>query len=593
MLTELHIKNFAIIDNLTVRFGAGFNIFTGETGAGKSIIIDAVALILGDRASNDIVRTSAEEAEVEALFDVSSCAGRAVPDAGGVEHVLREAGIPHSDSLIIKRVIQKAGRNRIYINGSLATLVTLTEVGMRLIDICGQSEHQSLTRPEEHIEALDAFGGFFDMRARMHDAYAGYYFIKKELDDLLRDSKDAAGRKDMLAFQSKEIGDAGLRPGMEEAFLKRKDMLRNAERIKAAAVNAENIIYSDSGSVMERLGSVIKSLRDVAAYDDKLKKAVEVIEAGTYQIEDTGAYLRDYSKTIEFDPDELEQTGARLDEINKLKKKYGTSIDEILARKKAFDDELNGLTNFDDRRKELEKALKAERDKAEAAAEKLSKARHEAAGRLKGKIEDELKGLGMKGTIFDVKVDTEMNPNGSLRFGEKGADRVSFLLSTNPGEAARPLARIASGGELSRIMLSMKRATLSGRVSTVVFDEIDAGVSGATAQAVGLKLKEVSRAHQVICITHLPQIAAFADKHFAVTKQTKGNNTVVMIKELKGKENIEQISRMLGGALVTDVTRSHASELMEMAEKLSKKKEPPLKGAEPQAGAAPKTQPHD
>ena len=580
MLLELHIKNFAIIDSLSIKVGPGLNIFTGETGAGKSIIIDAIALVLGDRASNDIIRTSAEEAEVEALFDVSTHASEDVlPDAGAVENVLKEAGIPHSDSLVIKRVVQRAGRNRIYINGSLATLVTLMEVGSRLIDICGQSEHQSLTRPEEHIEALDAFGGFLNMRARMHDAYRGYYFIKKELDDLLRDSRDTASKRDMLDFQSKEIAEAGLKPGMEEAFLTQKEKLRNAEKIKAAAVNAEKIIYSDSGSVVERLGSVIKPLRDAAAFDDKLKKAVEVIEASAYQIEDAGAYLRDYSKAIECDPDELERIGARLDEINKLKKKYGATVEEILARKKAVDDELSGLTNLEDRHKGLEKALKAERDKAVAVAAKLSSVRIEAAGRLKARIEDELKSLGMKGTVFEVKVDAEMTPDGRERFGEKGADRVSFLISTNPGEAVKPLSRIASGGELSRIMLSMKRATASGRVPTIVFDEIDAGVGGATALSVGLKLKEVSKTHQVICITHLPQIAAFADRHFAVAKLTEGNRTVATIKELKGAENIEQLSRMLGGVKITDVTRSHANELLETADKLTKNMESSFSGA--------------
>jgi DNA repair protein RecN (Recombination protein N) len=570
MLQELRIKNLAIIDNLSVVFGPGLNIFTGETGAGKSIIIDAISLILGDRASNDMIRTSADEAEVEALFDLS---GASAP-LRGIKAVLDEAGIAQSESLIIKRVINKSGRNRIYINGSLATLVTLTEVGRRLIDICGQSEHQSLTRPEEHIEALDSFGGFLKLREDMAGAYKAYYSLKKGHEALIHDAGGLASRRETLAFQSKEIEDAALRPGMEAELLKEKERLKGAEKIKAAAMNADKIIYSDTGSAVERLGAVVKSLKEVSGLDDKIAKSLQAIEASVYQLEDAGTFLRDYARSVESDPQALDELGEKLDKISRLKKKDGATVEAILEKKAEFDSQLAGLVNYEERLKVMEASLKQARELAEEVSSKLTAKRVEAAKSFKGKIEDELKSLAMKGTVFEVRLETDKNHDGAPRLGEKGVDRVSFYISPNPGEELRPLAKIASGGELSRLMLSMKKAATAGRVSTLVFDEIDAGIGGSAAQAVGLKLKEVSAGHQVICITHLPQIAAFADTHFAVVKQTaQGGRTTTSVRQLKEDEITGHIADMLGGVKVTDVTRKHASELIELAGKLTKKKQ--------------------
>ncbi|MBI5642973.1 MAG: DNA repair protein RecN [Deltaproteobacteria bacterium] len=563
MLVELSIKDFAIIDSLSICFGPGLNIFTGETGAGKSIIMDALALILGDRASNDIIRSSREEARVEAMFDISSCRS--------VEVVLKEAGIDQDgDHLIIKRIVQRAGRNRIYINGSLATLVTLTEIGRRLIDIYGQSEHQSLTRPEEHIEILDTFGGFQNLRAYMSDSYRAYGTLKKELEALTLEARALNDKKELLSYQLKEITEAIVTPGEDAGVQKELERLKHAERLKSASLDAERAIYSDEGSITERLGGVIKSLKDASVFDERLEKAIEPLESSLFALEDGGRFLRSYAEGIEADTGALEAAASRLDLLNKLKKKYGPSVDDVIAKRESIEKELALLSSSEEKIKELEGRVKEARGKASAAAANLTDARLSAAKELEKKIEDELSTLGMKGSVFEVAIETEKNPEGGIRFNEKGSDRVSFFIATNKGEGLKPLARIASGGELSRIMLAMKSATAEGRVPTLIFDEIDTGVGGAASQVVGLKLKEVSKVHQVLCITHLPQIAAFADRHFGVSKEAaKDGRTVSAVAELAGQDSIEQISVMLGGLKVTDTTRKHAAELIDAAKSLS------------------------
>lgn len=567
MLLELSIKDFAIIDSLTISFGPGLNIFTGETGAGKSIIMDAISLILGDRASSDIIRASCEEAQVQALFDISGL------KSGALRDLLKESGAEaSSDDLIVKRVVQRAGRNRIYINGSLATLVTLTEVGRRLIDIYGQSEHQSLTRPEEHIEVLDSYGGFQNLRTYMAGAYREYLSLKRERDALLQDSRSSAEKRDLLSFQLKEITDAGLKPGEDIELKKDKERLQGSGKIRAVTEEAERAVYSDAGSITERLGTVVRALKEAALLDDRLQKTTETLEASLFELEDAGSFLRDYTDSIEADPEALEAISDRLDLIHKLRKKHGDTIEAILLKKGSLEKELSNLENSDFRLGELEARVKTAGEKAQTAAVNLSDARKTAAKELEARIEEELSSLGMGGTLFETSIEEERNPDGSLRFSERGADRVSFFIATNKGEGLKPLAKVASGGELSRIMLAMKSVIASGRVPTLIFDEIDTGVSGAMAQVVGLKLKEVSRSNQVLCITHLPQVAAFGDRHFSVAKKSTGGRTMTTVEEVSGDERVAHISAMLGGLKVTETTRKHASELLEAAQKLSKKK---------------------
>jgi len=560
MLVELRIKDFAIIDDLALSFGPGLNVFTGETGAGKSIIVDAITLILGDRASNDLIRRSKEEARVEALFDVAGCA-----DLAGV---LEEAGIECGDELLIKRVVQREGRNKIYINGSLATLVTLTEVGRRLIDIYGQSEHASLVRPEEQIEALDSFGGFGELRESMSAAYREYVGARKELDALSRSQGGDEGQRELFVHQVGEIADAALEPGEEEELRAAEERLRNSARITAAASLAEKGIYSEAGSVVERLGVFVKELREVERFAPSLSGPVEAIESSIYALEEAARTLGGVAGAAEADPGgELDRINSRLDLVEKLKRKYGAGdIDELLAKKAAFEASLAEMDGLDERKKELEGRVSKARERAALVANRLSEERGRVCAGFKERIEAGLAGLGMEDAVFETVMETERDGGGEPRLGEKGADRVVFMISTNPGEGIGPLSRIASGGELSRIMLAMKSVIAAGRVRTMVFDEIDTGVGGAMGRVVGLKLREVAAERQVLCITHLPQIAAFAERHFSVSKRTTDQGRTVTVAKVLGRaERVEEIAVMLGGTKPSDLTRSHARELLETA----------------------------
>jgi len=568
MLVELRIKNFAIIENLVIDFGGGFNVFTGETGAGKSIVIDAIALVLGERATGEVVRTGCSEAEVEALFDVSA--------VKGLDNLLSGAGIEPAEDLIVKRLVARAGRNRIYINGSLATLATLTEITRNLIDIYGQSGHQSLTRTDEHLDILDAFGGLMPLRAKMRVAYENYLSTLKERDSLLRGADASSARRDLLAYQSKEIEEAALAPGEDEELKGLRARLVNAEKIKASAMEAERVIYSDSGAVTERLGAVLRGLKEVAPFDEGIAGLIAPLESSLYQLEDAGALLRDRADIVEFDAARLEEIDERLFRIEELKKKYDCTLDGIAELKKKIDDELSGLCDLDERMAVLEEELASRETAAREVARSLTEKRGRAAEDLKARMEAELTTLGMGGALFEVIMRSEhagSRPD-TPRLSARGVERAAFYISANPGEEVKPLAKIASGGELSRIMLAIKTISSAGRVPTLIFDEIDTGIGGAMAHVVGAQLKALSEAHQVLCITHLPQIAASADNHFVVRKETiavegegnvEGTRTVTTVRELHNEESLEQIAWMLGGENVTDTTREHALELMSLA----------------------------
>ena len=557
MLLQLNIKDFAIIDNLQITFGKGLNILTGETGAGKSIIVDAVKLILGDRASLDDIRSSKDEAVVEAMFDMSS-----LKDIAGL---LETAGLPNEENIIIRRVISRSGKNRTFINNSMANLTLLQEIGSRIIDIYGQHDHQSLTRPEEHIDILDNFGGLMPLRQEYINAYMEYVSIKKELDSLMADNEKLVERQDFLSFQSREIEVAGLKTGEDAELKKEKEILANAEKLFDAAHSGHDILYASGGSVLERIGHVLNRLKDVSRIDERLKPTLQTLETAVCQIEDAASFLRDYSQEMSFEPGRLEEADNRLDAINKLKKKYGQTIELILQKKKEIDKELDSIIHHDEKIAELKKVIDSSRDKAAALAKKLSGKRIDAGRILKKKMEQELSDLGMKKTVFEVRIKKDAFEAGNFNLGENGMDRLEFFISPNVGEEPKPLAKIASGGELSRIMLAIKRIAATGKIPVLIFDEVDAGIGGGTAEVVGKKLKEVSKNHQVLCITHLPQIAAYADKHYSVTKEVRGGRTVAEVRELKGDDRIVELSRMLGGVKITDRTREHAREMLENA----------------------------
>ncbi|MBI5048010.1 MAG: DNA repair protein RecN, partial [Deltaproteobacteria bacterium] len=479
--------------------------------------------------------------------------------------ILESAGLPNEENLIIKRVINRSGKNRIFINSSMANLSILQDIGSRIIDIYGQHDHQSLTKSEEHIDILDAFAGLIVLRDDVTKVYREFYSIKSELDNLTTDSQRLLEKQDFLSFQSKEIGEAALKTGEDEELKKEKEKLANAEKLFEATNSGYDSLYASSGSMLERLAQILNKLKDASKFDKELKPIIENMEPAVCQLEDAATSLRDYTQGISFEPQRLEEADNRLDLISKLKKKYGATIEAILKKKEEADRELDNIIHHDERITELKQAVEKAKENTLKLSKKLSEKRIDSAKLLKKKIEEELSDLNMKKTVFEVHIEKSKDTNGNFMLGEKGINSVEFFISPNIGEEPKPLSKIASGGELSRIMLAIKRITTTGKIPVLIFDEVDAGIGGGTAEVVGRKLKEVSKRHQVLCITHLPQIAAYADRHYSVAKEVRGGRTCARVSELAGDERVFELSRMLGGVKITDRTREHAKEMLENA----------------------------
>jgi len=553
MLTDLNIKNIAIIDTLHVAFGPGLNVLTGETGAGKSIIVDAVSLLMGGRASSELIRSGAEEATVEAVFDLN---GR--PE---LQTFLAENGIEGDGELLVKRVVAKTGKNRIFLNGGLATLGVLTEVAHRCINIYGQHEAQTLLKPDNHLLLFDDFAGCAALRQEYGNLHARYRQAERELAELDEGERERERRIDLLSFQSAEIADARLQAGEEEELERERQLLAHAERLMGAAQGAYELLYGGDAPLLGLLKGAASGIGEVTALDPRLAPVRESLEGAYLQLEDTALTLRDYAGRIEADPARLQQLDDRLDLIGRLKKKYAPTVEELLAFKEAVDGELAQLGSVAAARGELESRL-AELGRCMATQGKLlSAARQEAAGALGKAMAREMADLAMPHAIFAVSFEELNEPRST------GLERVEFLFSPNPGEPPRPLARIASGGELSRLMLALKQLHPESDVPTLVFDEVDTGIGGATSALVGQKLKRVAAGQQVLCITHLPQVAAFADRHYRVGKGQDEGRTVTRVALLSAEQQIAEVARMLGGVTITDTTREHARELIEEAQR--------------------------
>ena len=558
MLQELRIRNFAIIDALDLTFSKGLNILTGETGTGKSIILNAVHLLLGDKATEELVRSLEEEASVEGLFDI--CGNRELK-----EKVKEKASKPHEageeDSLLVRRVISRSGRGRAFINGNLATLGMLSEVGEGLLSIYGQHEHQSLQRVETHIDILDEFGGLLGLREEFQKDFQEYISLAEEVDRIRKEKERRTKERDLMAFQSREIETSGIQIREEEALKEERSVLTHAKKLMDFANASRDMLYEEEGSSIDRIHKILHQGREVAAIDSSLSQPLKTLEAALIQLEEVALALRDYSRRIEINPIRLEEIENRLEEIDRLKRKYGPTIEAILHFKEKIDEALRSFTSDEEKLSQLEGLLDPLREKVIGLAKKLSTGRKRVASELKRAVEKELGSLGMRRTAFEVHVDDHP-------LSSKGMNRVEFLISPNVGEEVKPLAKIASGGELSRIMLAMKRilAKVGGR-QVLIFDEVDAGIGGAVAEVVGGKLKELSKHHQVICVTHLPQIACFADQHYSVKKEVRGGRTITMVDRLEKGAIVDEVARMLGGVKVTEKTRAHAKEMIENARK--------------------------
>lgn len=549
MLIDLSIRNLAIIDSLHVPFREGLTILTGETGAGKSIIIDAVNLIMGGRASADMIRTGEEEATVEAIF--------LLPLDSPLPARLAEAGIECEGELLVKRVITRAGRNRVFIGGGLSTLAILSDISRELVNIYGQHESQTLLKPENHLTLLDGFAGLLPLRSSYAALFEEFRATLARIRELEEGERETARRLDLLAFQAEEIRAAALRPGEDAEAERERGLLVHGEKLLRASQEAFETLYGGDGAILDKLAEVKGKIAEITSIDASLSPLLESLAGAAAQLEDAALTLRDYGARVEADPVRLEKVEERLDLIRRLKKKYAPTVEEIIAYGEEVGREMELLANREQTRGELDASLNRLRKELAKRGGELSEKRRAAARELKGAMEREIHQLAMKHALFEVAFDEFSEPRAT------GMERAEFLFSPNPGEAPKPLGRIASGGELSRLMLALKQILPESAVPTLIFDEVDTGIGGATSALVGEKLKRVALGQQVLCITHLPQVAAFADHHYRVEKRVEGGRTVTAVTPLEGEARVAEMARMLGGVTITDRTLEHAREMIE------------------------------
>lgn len=560
MLAELNVTNFALIEKTDLRFGQGFNVLTGETGAGKSILIGAINLILGSRASAEMIRHGADEAEVQALF---------IPD--NVEYInrkLEELGLPGGDELVIRRVLPRNGRNRIYINGSIASLAQLAELGSELVAVSGQHEHQQLLDPDRQLVYLDQFGSLIEERKTMTRVHQEWTEETAALGRLNSKIKETREKAELFEFQVKEIRAAKLRPDEDDELEREITLLRNVEKIFALVKTSWDRLYGESGAVIETLDQVRSDLEKASGMDDRLTPLNAQVEDAYHQLDDVAGVLRDHLETLVFDPQRLEEAQERLGLINKLKRKYGATLAEVLEYGDSAADHLSRLSDMMEQREALKKRVESAYQTMVDQAARLSEKRVKAASKMAEDVANELRTLGMPKLKFDIRFLAVMDPpsNGKAP-GPVGVDEIEFLIAPNVGEDLMPLARIASGGELSRSLLGLK-SLLAGqeKIQTIIFDEVDTGIGGAVAEVVGRKLKALSGYHQLLCITHLPQIAAFGEHHQRVAKKEWNDRTITVIEKLSHEEKTDEIARMIGGLETSGAAKAAALEMIQRAE---------------------------
>ncbi len=551
MLSQLYIENIAVIEKASIDFQKGFNILTGETGAGKSIIIDSINAVLGGRVSREIVRNGAKLARVSALF---------TGIGAETTQKLEELGLSpeEEENLLLQREIRAEGKTVCRINGRPATVAMLREVGVTLLSILGQHESYELLSPEQHVEYIDSFGGLNELRDRYLSSYRRLRSVKKEWDSLLMDEEQKARRMDLLRYQIEELEAGEIRLGEQEELTQQRSMFRNSEKIAESIALAKNALDGDeeSAGAVSAVGTAADSLEDAAQFLSSLASTAQKLRDLEYNLQDCLAEVREAGEALEYDPARLEQVEERLDLLYRLSLKYGSTEKEMLSFLEHSREELRTIELSDERAQELSQEYEACKAEAIRLAKELSSSRRKAASELVSRVREELTFLDMPGVEFQVE---------QLRcpLNQWGCDKIQFLLSTNPGEPPRPMAKIASGGELSRIMLAIK-TVLSGtdRIPTLIFDEIDTGISGSAARKVGLKLQQVSQNRQVLCVTHLAQIAALADAHFLISKQIREQKTFTQVFPLDFEGRKREIARIMGGTEITPLLLQNAEEML-------------------------------
>ncbi|HEY3197250.1 MAG TPA: DNA repair protein RecN [Nitrospirales bacterium] len=562
MLTELRIRNFAIIDEVGLEFSDGFTVLTGETGAGKSILVDALDLLIGGRASGDLVRTGAEEAEVSGVFDI---AGNAPVIQLLSEHDLLGAG---ETDLIFRRILSRLGRHRLHVNGRPVTLGTVQALGGLLVDIHGQHDQQSLFKPAVQLQLLDAFGSLTKLQAQYATVFGNMREIETRLKERRQGAADLQSREELLRYQVSEVNAADPRPGEDRELQHERLLLSQGRRLAELVQQMYGPLYEDEGSILGALRGLEAPFKELTGIDTDLSADRERFATVVTELLDLAHRLRDYRDRLEFDPERLEKIEVRLDLLHRLMKKYGGSLEEVTRRQLEAEQQLREIETVEAELATLTAEATKVRQEAFQQADVLSRKRHKAAGDLEKQLEKELKALQMDRARVKITVESR-GEDQAASLCATGIDDVQFLFSANAGEPLQPLTRIASGGELSRVMLAVK--TVLGRVDPVpvlVFDEVDAGIGGAVAETVGKRLKQLSRqGHQVFCITHLAPIAAQAQSHFAVTKEAKGGRTITSVSRLNAGARVEEVARMLGGATITPKIRDTAQEMLAAGQK--------------------------
>ena len=554
MLQELSIKDFAIIDEIQISFQPKMTVLTGETGAGKSIIIDALGLLAGGRGSTEFIRKGEKKAVIQGLFTL--------PREANTYNILEEYGIDSEDGqIILQRDLYRGGRNICRINGMMVNLATLRKVGETLIDIHGQNEHQELMKPENHIDLLDEYDKkTSQLRNQYQVVYQNYRKLKLSMEKKEADEKAWAQRLDMLNFQVKEIEEAGLKINEEDELVEEKNKLDNFQAIHDALELSYQILSGEKIDVVGNLGNAMNELSDVSDLSENLQEINTKISDAFYSLEDVARDISDELDSMEWNGERLNEIEERLELIHQLKRKYGDTIEDILHYHIRIVKELREMENAEQNSEKQERQLSEALEKVKELAIKLSKQREKSAKKLEKMIHEQLSALYMDKAVFEVKF---LN---NSKLYSKGIDKVEFYIQTNPGEEMGPLAKIASGGELSRIMLALKTIfSQKMGVTSIIFDEVDTGVSGRVAQAIAEKISQISNNSQVLCITHLPQVAAIADNHYYISKSVNDGRTETSLEELDEKQKIREIARMLSGSEITELTLKHAEELIKMS----------------------------
>lgn len=564
MLSLLKIKNIALIDELALEFGRGLNLLTGETGSGKSIIVDSLGALTGERISSDLIKEGKDSAQIEGLFTISANAN--------LHEFFYESGFEIEDSevidVIVRRELSASGRNRIFINNQLVTQAFLRKIGAFLVDIHGQGEQATLFNPATHLEMLDEFAKAENLRETVAEKYKKMAAVKREIESLREDEAQKLQLLDILQFQVDEIGKANLQTGEDDALEEEKRRLNNVEKLSGLSEESYLLLYENEEATLTTLEKVIRRVKDLSEFESSFAEYTENLTNAQAVLEDLAFSLRDYRGTLEFSPERLAEIENRLAEISRLKRKYGGTIETVLTHFAESSERLKNIETADLREAELKKELNKTREDYLKTARELHDKREKSARKFEKDIESNLKAVSLEKARFEVRIDA---PNAEdlqdefadKSFTSKGLDKVEFYFSANLGESVKPIAKVASGGELSRLMLILNTTTkVSADSKTMVFDEIDTGIGGRVAEAVGLKLKELSKHAQVLCVTHQPQVASLGDRHFIVQKEAVKNRTEVRVKELNKDEQVEEIARMLAGEKITESARQHAREML-------------------------------